>query len=332
MISHSEHGSEIPSELTPSDVAADSHGTIYILDTANRRVLVFDSTGVRRQIIGDGRGSTAKLDAPAAIAVSLDGTLHVREMGKRVLARWDRTGRELQPLPINFPFNHVEFGIVGDRVVAAIPDEVPPAGRTRERLVVMQGGDVIPLVAFEASAPAMVQFRCANLPALPLFSPSLVWFAGGDRVAAATGEDYVVRIFERGRTRTVRRATPIRTVTREMALRELGTGMTISFGPGSRHCEISAAEALKKRGYAHRLPAVSALAIGPDGELWVRRGTVKGEPSVIDVFDSRSQYVGTLPSGSPFPIAFISRREIVAIEQEGSTANRLIVYHVISSR
>jgi hypothetical protein len=86
---------------------------------------------------------------------------------------------------------------------------------------------------------------------------------------------------------------------------------------------------VEKQGFAPVLPLVGALTLAPDGSLWVRRGMVKGDAPVIDVFDPEGTYLGTLPPGSPFPTAFTPRGDVVAIEKDDLDVDHLVVYRVV---
>lgn len=61
---------------------------------------------------------------------------------------------------------------------------------------------------------------------------------------------------------------------------------------------------------------MSDLSSGPDGTLWVKRVGLKDESAVIDVFSSEGTYLGTLPPGSPFPVAFLPYDNIVTLEKD----------------
>ena len=57
----------------PRDLAIDAEGNVYVADTENRRVLVFDTDGLQRRIIGEG-----VIGVPWGVAVSpLDGNIYV---------------------------------------------------------------------------------------------------------------------------------------------------------------------------------------------------------------------------------------------------------------
>lgn len=104
--------------------------------------------------------------------------------------------------------------------------------------------------------------------------------------------------------------------------------MRVSFGGGAA-CAIPADEVAEARGYAPVVPAIRSLIVAPNGELWIRRGGPFTDPPVIDVFDRTGEYLGTLPAGSPLPIAFTPSGGIAAIDKdEASDVERLAIYTV----
>ena len=57
-------------------------------------------------------------------------------------------------------------------------------------------------------------------------------------------------------------------------------------------------------GHAEYLQAVTGVVVSPGHDVWVRRGTLADEESLIDVFGPDGEYRGTLPPDSPFPARF----------------------------
>ncbi len=110
-----------------------------------------------------------------------------------------------------------------------------------------------------------------------------------------------------------------------MAVQELGDGFTIGLSSGP--CTAPAEAMVDVQGYADFLQAVHAIKLSPQGELWVERGRVRGEPSIIDVF-KEGQYLGTLPPGFPFPAAFPTESRILAVELDEFDVPYLVSYRV----
>jgi sugar lactone lactonase YvrE len=70
---------------TPSGVAVDKAGYVYVVDTENHRIRQIAPDGKVTTLAGasagnrDGVGATAQFDGPAAIAIGADGTLYVAD-------------------------------------------------------------------------------------------------------------------------------------------------------------------------------------------------------------------------------------------------------------
>jgi hypothetical protein len=165
----------------------------------------------------------------------------------------------------------------------------------------------------------------------PLFTPSLLWGpwdAVGNRIAVAPGVEYVVNVHQGDRVSSVRRDLPPRPVTNEMALAEVGEERTVTFDDGIPPCKIPAEEVVERQGFAPVLPTVGAVALAPGGSLWVKRGAVKGEAAIIDVFAPAGEYRGTLPAGSPWPVAFTPFGDVIAVETDDLDVERVVVFAV----
>ena len=81
------------------------------------------------------------------------------------------------------------------------------------------------------------------------------------------------------------------------------------------------------------MPAISGLAAAPDGSIWVRRSQVtgEGEPS-IDVYGPDGAYTGTLPPGSPFPVAFAGRAtdyRVVSLKQADTGTIEIVLHDIV---
>lgn len=79
------------------------------------------------------------------------------------------------------------------------------------------------------------------------------------------------------------------------------------------------------------LPALDRLAVTPGGRVWARRAALRGEEAAIDVLDATGEYLGTLPPGAPFPIAFLSEDRLLAKETDELDIEYLVVYLVNES-
>jgi len=153
------------------------------------------------------------------------------------------------------------------------------------------------------------------------------WSPINDGVVVATSSAYEVALYQDyGIIRILRRSIEPEPATREAAIEEVGDGMRVSFPGGIRVCDPE--EVVEQRGLADVIPVIDELAAGPQGSLWVKRSAGPTASGPIDVFRADGTYHGTLPEGSPLPVAVIGDR-IAAIETDDSDVQRLVVYRVI---
>jgi len=73
--------------------------------------------------------------------------------------------------------------------------------------------------------------------------------------------------------------------------------------------------------------------VAPDRSIWVRRGAVRGESEpTVDIFSSDGVYRGTLPSGSPFPVAFAGGAtdfRVVSLRLTETGLTEIPVYRIV---
>lgn len=83
-------------------------------------------------------------------------------------------------------------------------------------------------------------------------------------------------------------------------------------------------------GFMDEIPVVQDLALSPSNELWVlRRSAADPAQRVIDVFDSSTAFVGSLPAGTAFPAAFIDETSYVAVDRDSLDVPRFAVFHIV---
>jgi len=83
----------------PTDVAAASNGNLYVVDSGNHRVVIFDSSGRRIGQLG-GRGSgDGQLQDPVGIDIATDGGIYVADRGNARIVKFFSDGSA----PISIP-------------------------------------------------------------------------------------------------------------------------------------------------------------------------------------------------------------------------------------
>jgi hypothetical protein len=93
-------------------------------------------------------------------------------------------------------------------------------------------------------------------------------------------------------------------------------------------CSTPAEIRVDRKGVAPVLPGIAGIALSPDGSIWVRRGAVRSEPHLIDIFDANGVYRGTLPPDSPFPVAFMPSGDPLVIERDSNDIDRVVLYRI----
>ncbi len=63
-------------------------------------------------------------------------------------------------------------------------------------------------------------------------------------------------------------------------------------------------------------------------ERWV----FDDERRLVDVFDPTGAYLGTLPPGAPWPLAFTPQGNVVAKEKDDMDVERVVVFEVGSEK
>ena len=317
-------------KLAAHEVAGGPDGRVYVLDAAARRVLAFSPRGELVDTLGREGGGPGELESPLALDVDDDGVVAVYDFARGGLVRWSASGEVLGGLPIDAMVWGPKVEVADDGALFAT-FEGRAGASTRLGLLSWRPDTARTLTEFTSAPHQPADFpTCGQQGALvsPFFSPELLWDADGDHVAATTGPAFVIDLYRDGRrVRSVRREIPPRPVTEAMALQHAGDGVHF----GAVDCTIPPDEAVRGYGYADVLPAVGALSLAPGGEVWARRGRVADEGARADVFGSDGGYLGTLPAGSPFPVAFLPDDRIVAVETDSLDVPVVVVYRVVRS-
>jgi hypothetical protein len=300
-------------QLAPWTIASDAQGRIYALDLGDARVTVLDSAGNLVRTLGRQGGGPGEFRRPVGLAVWPDGTIAVSDAGKRALVRFDAAGAvlEQQPLPDGYPVGPVRA--VDDGVVMGWPP-----GITETVGVLYLAADTLVELARLGDTVQVVQFPQCGIGlsgVRPIYAPSIHWAAWGPYTIVSDSVAYRLDFYQHDRLiRSIRRPLPPRKVTRAEARQAPGVanGLTIE-APPRPACRVSPDQVVEARGYARERSVLQAVALAPNGELWVRRLGANEAGSVTDVFTATGRYLGTLPAGTPAALAFLSSNTLVTI-------------------
>jgi hypothetical protein len=304
------------------NVAADpARGRIYVLDGQAKQVAAFDTAGTLLRVMGREGGGPGELRFPQLVWVLADGTVEVLDVVKGGLVRFSPEGEVL-----------AEQSLTGD-----FPEGKPH--RTRDTLYLVRSdfeettrhlrfqvrtpADTTVLLAQSAPLPGMTRFACVAINMPRLFTPQIRMAGSGGRVAASPQVPYLVQLYQGGRlVRSVRRSVSPPPADRAAIARRYPEGMRFMSGAGG--CTVQAAELEEKLGAAPEVPLIEALALAPDGTLWVQRYTFEDEPPRVDVFDAEGVYHGTL-TGRAIPLGFIGDLVLFGEEDTSTGVERIVL-------
>jgi hypothetical protein len=271
-----------------------------------------------------------ELSDPVALAVSADGDVAAYDYATGGVVRWAAGGGPPdfeRPAPLFWgpELGLASWGIIFPSLAADGRD-----GRTVHLVVVAETrtGVLAELeqVTVAASFPAC---GIGGIPVEPFFEPQLEWSMSGDLVAAVAGPAYSIEVSREGvPERRIEREVAERIATRELALAEAGEGLELT---APVRCQVPARELVDARGFASVIPAITDLAVAPDGSIWAERGRVRGEERQVDIFDPEGAYAGTLPPGSPFPVAFAGGAldyRIVSLRQTATDETEIVAHRI----
>lgn len=294
---------------SPTMVRTIGEDRIAVFDRDRMRIELFDGEG--RPVLGMGGPG----GGPGEILFGFDQVdagpdeLAVFDFGKTALVRWSLDGEVLpERKPTDGAGSWNGLVLHGDTMLIGLEEN--DSLRTVHRLTMIVPGDTVVLDSLVTPPRAMVEFHCfaAQLP--PVFAPRLSWRASGDRIAVTTQQGYRIDLFESGRLVTsVRRPVEPVPTTTESAERMYPEGWKVNFQRGGE-CVIEGAEMAAKAGMADHLPVLAEVAFGPDGTVWARRHAFPGEEPVVDVFDARGTYLGTV-TGRGLPLGWLGRDRIL---------------------
>jgi DNA-binding beta-propeller fold protein YncE len=86
--------------LMPSDVAIGSDGRVYVVDSRNHQIAVFDANGARVTSLGMMGGEDGQLLNPLGIGTGPNGDVWVADRGNERIVMFDASGRPRQALEL----------------------------------------------------------------------------------------------------------------------------------------------------------------------------------------------------------------------------------------
>lgn len=329
-----ESGPESFFSVGPLTVGADGSGRIHVMNSNESHVAIFSSEGEFIRIVGAHGEGPGEISLAGSLAVSPAGTVSIFDFARGVLVQFGPEGNFLRNFPFRFfPWAGAKKHVAetADGFLVATMASPLEENTSRHALQFIAENDTTVVADRSFPDPGMVIFESCrgglNLPRV--FEAEISWGVYENRIAVSRTDHYELEIFEGSRlVRKIRRALGVRPATEQMAMEELGEGLTVNFGSGP--CLIEPRELLDGRGFAETVPWVLQVALAPGGEMWVGRKDVgETDPAAIDIFDETGAYQGTLPPGTPFPLVFLNDNLFGAAEIDAVDIGRLVVYEIL---
>ncbi|MCE2422285.1 MAG: hypothetical protein J4G03_03100 [Gemmatimonadetes bacterium] len=321
--------------ISVNNVATDQAGNLYVLDRTAPRVLVISPEGSLIASLGSRGEGPGEFSNPLAVSISGGDLLTVYDLARGGLVRWridDRTVAD--PVRVRAQYSYgLGLHVDGDAVHFAAHQFLGASGEelsSRYSLVRWTPAATTLLLEgqeFKRVPAHLPQCKVFGTHMAQIFEPVLAWVGRDDRIAVAGDRDYIVHIFDGGEpTLKIERDLAARQVTEDMARREAQARMGELVAP---NCDASPTQAARALGHAEYLQAVTGVAVSPDHDIWVRRGTLADEERLIDVFGPAGEYRGTLPSGSPWPAEFAGPDRVLVLGTDEFDVPTITAYRVV---
>ena len=320
--------------VTRGSVSVGGSGNIHVLDFEAKTIAIFDSTGkFIRSLGGPGEGP-GELEFPNTVRTTGDGSVSVFDFSKDGIVRWGADGAVMPSTRIKATSPVQDIAFTSEGIVYSWTNFANEAKSERTVLQLERPDTVEDLASIDRPKPNILEFKgCGIMMRLPpLFSPEIAWATNERRIASASKVEYEIAVRDSGGRRAlIRRDRPPREATLDLAQREVGDSMRVR--ASTIRCAVGPEEVAKVRGFAPLIPAVRAVMVAHDGSLWVQRTTPRLDPPIVDLFTAEGDYRGTLPAGSPMPLAFFPNGDIAAtVKDKESDVERLVVYRVTTRR
>jgi len=321
-------------QVEAQQVATDSSGNIHVLDAINHRVIKFDRDGDVQWMAGTEGGGPGEFRRPLRIRVDHAGTVYVMDYGKKALVQFDSAGT---------PIGQTPYGSLGD----AIPTRYGTFGSRRDfqreggmvdEIVKANASDTVGLLESPVVPIASYRLEGCGFPlgrtGPVIFGKETDWSVSGRTMTVSTTAAYTVDMLnlETGMVEgIVRRSLPSLPATETLAIEwaTINKPGRIMRSDGGE-CVPPAEEVVEKQGMADSLPMIDEVQIDRRGRLWVQRFAIDSTLARIDVFDPEGVYLGTLPEGHPWPVAFAPPDRILFVEQDDMDIQRLVIADLVT--
>lgn len=304
-------------------------GQVALLDRKGNRVVLIDTTGRVVRTFGRSGRWPGEI-ANARYLARIDSGLAVFDGLKASFVRFDLRGRSLAELS-QVPAIGIPKGWLTGMAVLADGRWVYSAaeivdGLYYEGLYLHTDGVARLLASTPGSPVRTLRFACRArfTNGAAVFSPTLRWAATGTHVAYATTETDRVVVWNvaDGDSIVITGNAIARRATREAALAATDS---FTLQTLSQRCTMSREEIVEQRGMMKVMPPIAAVALAPDGTLWVRLTTLPDEPSFIRVHGPAT--TDTIVGGA-FPGLFLSPTRFIAEEADSAAGATTTLWEV----
>jgi hypothetical protein len=320
--------------LAATDVAV-LGDRVIVLDASTPALFVYDTLGAMEGRYGRKGNGPGELMMPGNVMPAPGGGVDVLDIMNRRIEGFDTTMASSGSISLrNVRLWGGGLGFAGD--VPVLPERRIDGDAVFLDLVALGPTDTTVIASLRQPPGKDVHFKSCGMSLgggggiPPLFSPRLVWTTeGGHGVLVSGGTTYDIDVYGTdglSLRRRIRRDLPPVQATKELAVRSLGEGMKIGIPGGTRVCDPE--EVVEQQGFAPVIPPVTDVKVAPGGDIWVERWVPKGDPSLLDVFDSAGVYLGTL-TGAEMPVAFLGEDRVIVRRTDEMDVPFLTIYRVV---
>lgn len=315
-------------EFVAGGLATSPKGGVVALDRNSHRVVEISASGELIQVLGREGQGPGELAMPTSVAVLQDSSVWVYDISKRGVVRFTGTGESLPDLRIEgLSYSAVvRPGMGGVHML----QREPSTDSLRQFLITtgsMGEGDTLRVPALAPPHQVEVPGCNVTIPIPRIFAPRVLWDSWATRLAVSVGPAYAIGVHEEGTlVMSLRRdLEPIR-VTESVAIGQYPEGFKIGLPGGS--CTAEAAQMVRAQGYEAVMPSIANVRVAPSGEIWALRNQLDSDLGLIDIWSPSGDYLGTLPTGAKFPVAFLTDGGIVTIEKDKFDVPQLVAWNV----